>query len=138
MNKVILMGRTTADPEIRYANTNSGQLAIARYTLAVNRPGKPKEGQQNADFIRCIAFGKAAEFAEKYMKKGGQYLISGHIQTDSYTDKETGKKVYTTDVVIESQEFTESKGTGVKEPAKPVDSDGFMDVSGDDDFLPFS
>ena len=109
MNKVILMGRLTRDPEIRYSQT-SEPVAIARYTLAVDRRFK-REGEQTADFISCIAFGKAAEFAEKYLHKGTKIVVSGRIQTGSYTNKE-GQKVYTTDVVIEEQEFTESKSAG--------------------------
>lgn len=106
MNKVILMGRPTTDPEIRYG-TGEDQLAIGRYTLAVNRRFV-KNGEQEADFIRCVAFGKAAEFAEKWIKKGTKIVVSGRIQTGSYTNQE-GIKVYTTEVVVEEQEFVESK-----------------------------
>lgn len=108
MNKVILMGRLTADPEVRYTQ-GENPMAVARYTLAVNRRFK-RNGEQEADFIRCIAFGKQAEFVEKYMKKGIQILIAGRIQTGSYTNKD-GVKVYTTDVVVEEHNFTESKNS---------------------------
>lgn len=104
MNKVLISGRLTADPEVRYSN---GGDAIAKYTLAVDRRFK-KEGEQNADFIRCIVFGKGAEFTEKYLRKGTKMIIEGHIQTGSYKNRD-GQTVYTTDVVVESQEFAESK-----------------------------
>lgn len=106
MNKVILLGRATADPEIYYG-TGENPLAIGRYTLAVRRRFA-KEGEQDTDFIRCVAFGKAAEFAEKWIQKGIKMAVTGHIQTGSYTNQE-GVKVYTTEVVIEDQEFAESK-----------------------------
>ena len=108
MNKVILIGRLTRDPEVRYS-AGENATAIARYTLAVDRKYK-QEGQQNADFIQCIAFGRSAEFAEKYFRKGMKIAITGRIQTGSYTNKE-GQKGYTTDVVIEEQEFAESKSS---------------------------
>ena len=137
MNKVILMGRPTADPEIRY----SGEMAIARYTLAVDRKYK-KEGEATADFIRCVAFGKAGEWAEKWLRKGVKIAVTGRIQTGSYVDKETGKKVYTTDVVVEEHEFCESKGQSegkVEErPMVSTDEDGFMNIpDGIEDELPF-
>ena len=132
MNKIILMGRLTRDPEVRYSQ-GENSAAIARYTLAVNRIFK-RDGETEADFINCVAFGRAAEFAEKYFQKGSRILISGRIQTGSYTNKE-GRKVYTTDVVVEEQEFTESKS---KESPK-TESDGFMDIpDGIDEELPFS
>lgn len=146
MNKVILMGRLTRDPEIRYSQT-SEPVAIARYTLAVDRRFK-REGEQTADFISCIAFGKAAEFAEKYLHKGTKIVVSGRIQTGSYTNKE-GQKVYTTDVVIEEQEFAESKSASQEDreerdrqamqAAGYTDAgDGFMNIpEGVDDLLPF-
>lgn len=109
MNQVVLMGRLTKDPEVRYAQ-NDQQTAIARYTLAVDRR-KSQDGKQEADFIQCIAFGKNGEFAEKYLKKGTKIAITGRIQTGSYTNN-NGDKVYTTDVVVASQEFAESKNTG--------------------------
>ncbi len=109
MNKVILMGRIVRDPEVRYTSSNNA-MAIARYTLAVNRKFV-KDGEQSADFISCVAFGKAGEFAEKYYRQGTKVLITGRIQTGSYTNKD-GQKVYTTDVVVEEQEFAESKASG--------------------------
>ena len=113
MNKVILMGRLTRDPDVRYSNGQSGdQLCIARYTLAVDRRFNRQGGddQQNADFISCVAFGRSGEFAEKYLHQGTKVVVSGRIQTGSYTNKE-GQKVYTTDIVAEDIEFAESKGS---------------------------
>lgn len=107
MNKVILMGRIVRDPEVRYSNGANGSTAVARYTLAVDRKFK-QEGQPTADFINCIAFGKLGEFAEKYLRQGIKIAVTGRIQTGSYTNKD-GQKVYTTDVVVEEQEFAESK-----------------------------
>lgn len=147
MNKVILMGRLTRDPEVRYSPTQSGeQMAIARYTLAVDRRYK-RDGEQTADFIGCVAFGKSAEFTEKYLKQGTKIAISGRIQTGSYTNKD-GNKVYTTDVVVEEQEFAESKAasgqsapSGAPNPANaagPAPSNGFMSIpEGIEDDLPF-
>lgn len=133
MNKVILMGRLTREPEVRYLQGES-QTAVARYTLAVNRTFK-RDGEPDADFINCVAFGRAAEFAEKYLKKGSRILISGRIQTGSYTDRD-GRKVYTTDVIVETQEFTESKQQEKREETSP---DGFMNIpDGIDEQLPFS
>lgn len=106
MNKTILMGRLTRDPEVRYAANDSG-MAIARYTLAVDRRRAGNDGQ-SADFINCVAFGKTGEFAEKYFRKGMKILITGRIHTGSYTNQE-GQRIYTTEVVVEDQEFTESK-----------------------------
>lgn len=111
MNKVILCGRLAREPEVRY----SGDTAIARYALAVDR--YTKHGNE-ADFISCVAFGKNAEFAEKYLSKGMKILIEGHIQTGSYTNKD-GQKVYTTDVIIERHEFCEKKGSAA--PAQKED-----------------
>ncbi len=141
MNKVILVGRLTRDPDVRYSQGDS-QMAVARYSLAVNRRFK-REGQQDADFINCVAFGKNGEFAERYLKKGMQIAVVGRIQTGSYTDKD-GKKVYTTDVVVEEHEFTESRQKFAERTGGSVDNnvssnDGFVavsDTSGDDD-LPF-
>ncbi len=107
MNKVILMGRLTKDPEVRYSS-GENQLAIARYTLAVDRRFTRNGSDQTADFIPCKAFGKAAEFAEKYFRKGIKIAITGRIETGSYTNKD-GQKVYTTEVIIDEQEFAESK-----------------------------
>lgn len=125
MNKVILMGRLTKDPEVRYT-TGENATAVANYTLAVDRRFK-RDGEQSADFIRCVVFGKSAEFAQKYLKKGTKVVVEGRIQTGSYTNKD-GQTVYTTDVMVEQQEFAESKsasstGTDV---AKPDTS--FMDI----------
>ena len=106
MNKVILMGRLTRDPEVRYSQGERA-MAIARYTLAVDRRYR-KAGKAETDFISCVSFGKNAEFAEKYLKKGLKILVSGRIQTGSYVNKD-GQKVYTTDVVVEDQEFADSK-----------------------------
>lgn len=141
MNKVIMMGRLTRDPEVRYTQ-GENSTAVARYTLAVDRRIK-REGEQTADFISCVAFGKSAEFAEKYLKQGTKIVISGRIQTGSYT-KQDGTKVYTTDVVIEEQEFAESKATAESKENKsnntmPADKDGFMAVPDnlDGEGLPF-
>ena len=111
MNKAVIVGRLTRDPEVRYAQDNS--VAVARYTLAVDRRFK-KEGDASADFIPCVVFGKSAEFTEKYFRQGMKVAISGRIQTGSYTNNE-GKKVYTTDVVVEEQEFAESKASSNSE-----------------------
>ena len=107
MNIVVLMGRLTRDPEVRYS-AGENPMAIARYTLAVDRRFKRDGDQQTADFIPCVAFGRAAEFAEKYFHQGIRITVNGRIQTGSYTNKE-GNKVYTTEVVVENQEFAESK-----------------------------
>lgn len=136
MNKVILIGRLTKEPEVRYA----GETAVARYTLAVDRRFK-KDGEQSADFIGCVAFGKAAEFAEKYLQKGTKIAVTGRIQTGSYTNKD-GQKVYTTDVIIEEQEFCESKSsnTGNIAPtgsATPTGNEDFMSIPDDMEDLPF-
>lgn len=135
MNKVILIGRIVREPEIRYSQA-AEPMAIARYTLAVDRRFK-KDGDAAADFINCVAFGKLGEFAEKYLKKGTKIAVSGRIQTGSYKNKD-GNTVYTTDVVVEEQEFCESKSGNQQDKPKPID-DGFMevpaDLSGED--LPF-
>lgn len=134
MNKAVLIGRLTRDPEVRYANNNGEQFAIARYTLAVDRRTGKKEGQ-TADFISCVAFGRNGEFAEKYLKQGIKIAVEGHIQTGSYTNKD-GQKVFTTEVVVENQEFVESKNSQ-SEP-KEAPADGFMDIPDDiEDNLPF-
>ena len=142
MNKVILLGRLTRDPEVRYTNGDK-PMAIARYTLAVDRRFK-REGQDNADFIPCAAFGKAGEFVEKYCKKGTKLAVTGRIQTGSYTNRD-GQKVYTTEIVVEEQEFAESKaaqsGQQNTQPAKEEEGmDGFMDIPDgiDDAELPFA
>ena len=145
MNKVILMGRLTRNPDIRYSQ-GENQMTIARYTLAVDRRGK-KDGsssEQTADFISCVAFGKAAEFAERYLQQGTKIVVEGRIQTDSYTNKD-GQKVYTTDVVIENCEFAESKASsegGSSSGVVPTNAagDGFMNIPDgvEDEGLPFS
>lgn len=138
MNRVILIGRLTKDVNVTYSQ-GSDSMAIARYTLAVDRKGKKQDGQQNADFISCVAFKNNAEFAEKYLKQGVKIAVEGHIQTGSYKNKD-GQTVYTTDVVIDSQEFVESKKeTQDNAPAAPVSNDGFMNIpDGVDAELPFN
>ncbi|SFR77854.1 single-stranded DNA-binding protein [Anaeromicropila populeti] len=139
MNKVILIGRLTKDPDVRYAQGNNA-MAIARFTLAVDRKYK-NNGQEEADFISCVSFGKTAEFAEKYLKRGTKIAVTGRIQTGSYTNKD-GQKVYTTDVILEEIEFAESKNAGNQtaqriEPSQ-ADGDGFMNIpDGIDEELPF-
>ena len=136
MNKVILLGRLTRDPDVRYSS-GPDPKAVARYTLAVDRRFK-QEGQQNTDFISCVAFGRQAEFAEKYLRKGTKIALTGRIQTGSYTNRE-GNKVYTTDVVIEEQEFAESKSNETRtQPAHSEIGDGFMEIpNGIDEEIPF-
>ena len=137
MNKVILMGRLTRDPEVKYTQ-GENTMAIARYTLAVDRRFK-RDGEAAADFISCVAFGRQAEFAEKYLRQGIRIVVTGRIQTGSYTNRD-GNKVYTTDVVVEEQEFAESKNAQNHAAGKPqVDPDGFMNIpDGIDEELPFS
>lgn len=141
MNKVILMGRLTRDPEVRYSGSDNS-MAIARYSLAVDRRFK-RDGEPDADFINCVAFGKAGEFAEKYLRKGTKIAVVGRIQTGSYTNKD-GQKVYTTDVVVEEQEFAESKnnsGSSNGQATRPTTSNdtSFVDVAdGVDSELPFN
>ena len=136
MNLVCLCGRLTKDPDVRYTQGEKS-TCVARYTLAVDRRTKEKK----TDFIRCIAFGKSAEFAEKYLYKGIKIAVEGRIQTGSYTNKD-GQKVYTTDVVVESTEFVESKNSAQQAPAEPAaDMDeGFMSIPDgvDDEGLPFN
>lgn len=148
MNQAILMGRLTRDPEIRYTTNN---IEVANYTLAVDRPRKrgAQQEEQTADFIRCVAFDKAAEFAEKYFRQGMRVLISGRIQTGSFTNRE-GQKIFTTDVRVNTQEFADSKGqASAAEPAVKRDpvadaekqkQEGFMNIpdSVDDSDLPFN
>lgn len=139
MNKVILMGRLTRDPEVRYSQ-GAQPLAIARYTLAVDRRGS-KQGEQPADFINCIAFGKSGELAEKYLHQGTKIVVTGRIQTGSYINRD-GQKVYTTDVVVEEQEFAESKKNAqpAPEPAPAGGYEGFMNIPDgvEDEGLPFN
>lgn len=136
MNKVILTGRLTRDPEVRYSQNNT---AVARYTLAVDRITRNTE--QSADFIRCVAFNKTAEFAETYLRKGIKIAITGHIQTGSYTNRD-GQTVYTTDIVVENQEFCESRNASSAAPSTQPSldsSDGFMNIpDGIDEELPFN
>ena len=135
MNKVVLMGRLTKDPEIRYSSGQQESFAIGRYTLAVDRRVR-NNNEQAADFIPIVAFGKAGEFAEKFLHKGTKLLVTGRIQTGSYTNKD-GQKVYTTEVVAEDQEFCESKTTGHAQSSQGP-TDGFMNVPpGIEDDLPF-
>ena len=156
MNRVILMGRLTRDPDVRYSQGDNA-MAIARYTLAVDRRQSRNNDGQNADFISCVAFGRSAEFAEKYLHQGTKILVSGRIQTGSYTNRD-GQKVYTTDVVVEDQEFAESKaasqnsGSGYgynnysQEPRQSAPArnnsfgDGFMNIPDgvEDEGLPFN
>ena len=149
MNKVILMGRLTRDPDVR-VSTGERSMSIARYTLAVDRRGRRSDnGEQTADFISCVAFDRAAEFAEKYLHQGTKVVVTGRIQTGSYTNKD-GQKVYTTDVVVEDQEFAESKAAGANNgdfapsdrpmPAAAAPADGFMNLpmGVEDEGLPFN
>ena len=132
MNKVILMGRLVRDPEVR-----SGEMTVARYTLAVDRRFK-REGEASADFINCVAFGKSGEFAEKYFRKGTKVAICGRIQTGSYTNRD-GQKVYTTDIIVEEQEFAESKNSASATTQTASSEDGFMNIpDGIDEELPFN
>lgn len=134
MNKVILMGRLTRDPEVRYTQGDI-PMAVARYTLAVNRTYK-RQGEPDADFINCITFGRGAEFVEKYFRQGLRIIISGRIQTGSYTNRD-GAKVYFTNIVVETQEFAESKSSS--QPTETPDDNGFMNIpDGLDEELPFS
>lgn len=140
MNKVILMGRLTRDPEVRYTQGDNA-MAIARYSLAVDRRFK-RDGEPDADFINCVAFGKSGEFAEKYLKKGTKVAVVGRIQTGSYTNKD-GQKVYTTDVVVEEQEFAESKNSGSSDnnQSAPANKNtDFMNIPDnvEDEGLPFN
>lgn len=129
MNKVILMGRLTKDPDIRYTQ-GSNPICVARYTLAVDRRFH-KEGEQTADFISCAVFGKGAEFAQKYLFRGTKIVVSGRIQTGNYTNKD-GQKVYTTDVIVEEQDFAESKSSGKAnektETPPPAPEEDFMSI----------
>ena len=139
MNKVILMGRLTRNPEVRYSQ-GENSMAIARYTIAVDRRVRRDGDQQTADFINCVAFGRSGEFAEKYFHKGIKIAVTGRIQTGSYTNKD-GQRVYTTDVIVEEQEFAESKSKSEESTAKQnnVDADGFMHFpDGIDEELPFT
>lgn len=157
MNRVILMGRLTRDPEVRYSQ-GERSMAITRYSLAVDRRGRRGQdgngNEQTADFINCVAFDKAGEFAEKYFRQGMRVLVSGRIQTGSYTNKD-GQKVYTTDIIVDDQEFADSKGSeggsgnsygggGYQQPGRPAPTsaigDGFMNIPDgvEDEGLPFN
>jgi len=147
MNKVVLVGRLTRDPEVRYSQGDSA-TAVARYTVAVDRRFK-RDNEPNADFIPCVVFGRSAEFAEKYFRQGMRVAISGRIQTGNYTNKD-GVKVYTTDIIVEDQEFAESKAESdanrgsfqqsAPSPSPRMDAgDGFMNIpDGIDEELPFN
>ena len=146
MNKVILIGRLTRDPDVRYSQGENA-TAVARYTLAVDRRIHI-DGQQSTDFISCVVFGRGAEFAEKYLHQGTKIAVTGRIQTGSYTNRD-GQRVYTTDVIVEEQEFAESRnqsqnfenaaGASATAPSAPVDANGFMDIpDGIDEELPFN
>jgi len=145
MNKVVLMGRLAQDPEVRYSQGNAEPLAIARYSLAVRRRFK-REGESDTDFIPCVAFGRAGEFTEKYLKKGMMVAVSGRIQVRSWEDQH-GQKRWTTEVIVDEQDFAESKATfegrESRNTTKPqsggFDQDGFSAISEsiDDDDLPF-
>lgn len=136
MNKAVIIGRLVADPEVRYTN-GENPIAIARYRLAVNRRVK-REGDQDADFISCVAFGKQGEFAEKYLHKGTKICVCGRIQTGSY--EKDGQRVYTFDVVVEEHEFCESKASGGQASASDQSrsDNGFMQIPEGDEDLPFS
>ena len=148
MNKVILMGRLTRDPEVR-VTAGEKPMTYARYTLAVDRRNRGENGEQTADFISCVAFNRTAEFAEKHLHQGIKIVVSGRIQTGSYTNKD-GQKVYTTDVVVEEQEFAESKNAGANNgslssgdrlaPDAAASPDGFMNLPTgvEDEGLPFN
>ena len=142
MNKAILMGRLTRDPHISHKEQEKTQeqMCIARYTLAVDRR-KAKDEEQYTDFIGCVAFGRSAEFAEKYLKQGIKIIVTGRIQTGSYTNKD-GYKVYTTDVIVEEQEFAESKRIPDENTQKAKEEDkgdGFMNIpDGIEEELPFA
>ncbi len=147
MNKVILMGRLTRDPEVRYSQGANGSMAIARYSLAVPRKFK-REGEPDCDFINCVAFGKNGEFADMYLNQGMKIAVTGRVQTGSYTNKD-GVKVYTTDVVVEEHEFCESRNAGAQNnsgyiggnstPAPSSTGDDFMSIpDGIGEELPFS
>ena len=137
MNRVIIIGRLVKDPDIRYSQ-GANTTCVARYTLAVDRKFK-QEGQPTADFINCIAFGKLGEFAEKYLHKGTKIAVTGRIQTGSYKNKD-GNTVYTTDVVVEEQEFCESKSQSNSQPQPaPSNDNSWLDIpDGVEDSLPFN
>lgn len=134
VNKWFGLGRLARDPEVRYTQNGSDSMAIARYSIAIDRMGKDK----GTDFISCVAFGKNGEFAEKYLRKGMKVVITGRIQTGSY-EKQDGTKVYTTDIVVETQDFADGKKDGEEkpQPTPATDSNGFMNIPDGIDELPF-
>lgn len=146
MNKVLLRGRAVRDPEIRYTQ-GPNSTAVARYTLAVDRRYSGPDGKREADFISCVAFGKAAEFCERYVHKGTALCICGRLQTGNYTNKD-GQKVYTTDVIVEEQEFSESRAAAERSASAPASTpedngpvgDGWMEIPEgvDSELLPFN
>lgn len=143
MNKVIMMGRLTRDPELSY--TQGSTLAIGKFSIAIDRKYKKPNDTVTADFFNCTAFGKTAEFVEKYFKKGNRILLTGRVQNDNYTNKE-GQKVYSTQIMVDEVEFAESKGTADRGDSRDdfggaqpeAAADGFMNVESDQDSsLPF-
>ena len=140
MNLVVLNGRLVRDPELKFGQSGK---AYSRFSIAVDRPFQTSTDSQTADFINCVAFSKAAEFAERYFRQGMRVLVSGRLQTGNYTNKD-GHKVYTTDVILDSQEFADSKGENTKEMSNhngsSIDADGFMNIPDgvDDEGLPFN
>lgn len=140
MNKIILMGRLTRDPEISYVQGGGEPLAIARYSIAVDRRFKGKSGEQEADFFNCTTFGKQAEFVEKYLKKGTKITLVGRLQNNNYTNKD-GQKVYSVQIITEEIDFAESKTTAEAEKGEtaPANGDGFINIpDGIDEELPFN
>lgn len=148
MNKVILMGRLTRDPEIRYGSSAQGDITIARFALAVDRRTRGRDGRSEADFLNCTAFGKLADFVEKYLAQGSKILLTGRIQNNNYTNRE-GQRVYSVQIIADEIEFAESKsaadsrsaGSAARpEPSVPSSAgDGFMDIpDGLEDELPFN
>ncbi len=140
MNKVILLGRLTRDPEVRYSQ-GASSMAVARFSIAVGRRIK-REGEPEADFFNCTAFGKQAEFVEKYLRKGTKIVVTGRIQNDNYTNKD-GQTVYSIKVMVEEMEFAESKNATGNQGNMAYNSmapgDGFMNVpDGIDEELPFN
>lgn len=143
MNKVILMGRLSRDPDVRYTQGEE-PMAIARFTLAVDRRGRRRDGEASVDFPSCVCFGRTAEFIEKYAHQGTKLVVTGRIQTGSYTNRD-GQKVYTTEVVVEEAEFAESKAAADRNaqqtppPSPDTGDDGFMNIpDGIEEELPFS
>ena len=137
MNKAILMGRLTRDPEVRYSQSDSS-MAIARFSLAVDRRYKKQGDETTADFFNCTAFGKQGEFVEKYLKQGTKIVVTGRIQNDNYTNKE-GQKVYSVQIMVEEIEFAESKAAGQSQQNDSMPGDGFMNIpDGVESELPFN